>query len=59
MMPFVAAIIWHYDMFGILADGAIFRAWNAGEFVVLQKLLGDEDEYAPPIRVLRAMRAAR
>lgn len=53
---FVHTEIFKYEIFGITADGGIWRVWFDGREPLMQLLFGSENEYQPVIRLLRAKR---
>jgi len=48
--------MYKHDVFAITDNGDVWRIWCDEYHPMMQRLMGDEDEYYPAIRLLRAMK---
>lgn len=55
MNQFTHCTIWHGDLFAIDLIGRIWHFESTGGPPLMRHLVGDEPEFEPPIRILRAM----
>jgi len=56
MHAFLGTIMYKHDVFAITDNGDVWRIWCDEYHPMMQRLMGDEDEYYPAIRLLRAMK---
>lgn len=55
MFAFLYCYCYKNEVFGITDSGDIYRIWLEGNQPLIQKLIGDENEWRGCIRILKAL----